>query len=115
MSGTGTLSGLLNIVDGVAAHEGRILIMTTNAPEKLDNALLRPGRVDFQVEFGRAGALSLQEHFLLIFMEPAAEHVISSRSGLLWTDDTTLLASFLRMDTKFYRPSIDYVRSERPS
>lgn len=71
-----TLSGLLNTVDGVAAHEGRTLIMTTNAPEKLDHALLRPGRVDFQVEFGCAGALALQEHFLLIFMEPAAEHVM---------------------------------------
>ncbi|KAJ5591443.1 uncharacterized protein N7459_001812 [Penicillium hispanicum] len=71
-----TLSGLLNIVDGVAAHEGRVLIMTTNASEKLDHALLRPDRVDFQVEFGRAGALGLQEHFLLIFMEPAVKHVM---------------------------------------
>lgn len=46
-----SLSGLLNAIDGVASHEGRVLIMTTNCPEKLDAALIRPGRVDLQVGF----------------------------------------------------------------
>ncbi|KAF1918806.1 P-loop containing nucleoside triphosphate hydrolase protein [Ampelomyces quisqualis] len=46
-----TLSGLLNIIDGAASHEGRVLIMTTNYPEKLDSALIRPGRVDLQIRF----------------------------------------------------------------
>ncbi|KAF0691357.1 hypothetical protein As57867_017338, partial [Aphanomyces stellatus] len=39
------LSGLLNVLDGVVDSPGRILIMTTNHPEKLDPALIRPGRV----------------------------------------------------------------------
>ncbi|KAH8756085.1 hypothetical protein F5883DRAFT_430046, partial [Diaporthe sp. PMI_573] len=46
-----SLSGLLNAIDGVASNEGRVLIMTTNKPEILDDALIRPGRVDMQVEF----------------------------------------------------------------
>lgn len=41
-----TLSGLLNAIDGIAAPEGRILFLTSNHPEKLDAALVRPGRVD---------------------------------------------------------------------
>lgn len=41
-----TLSGLLNIIDGVGAREGRILCMTSNHADALDPALLRPGRVD---------------------------------------------------------------------
>ncbi|KAL5603843.1 hypothetical protein FOVSG1_006593 [Fusarium oxysporum f. sp. vasinfectum] len=49
-----SLSGLLNILDGVASQEGRVLIMTTNHLEKLDKALIRPGRVDMIVEFGLA-------------------------------------------------------------
>ncbi|KAI1116460.1 BCS1 N terminal-domain-containing protein [Nemania sp. NC0429] len=49
-----SLSGLLNILDGVASQEGRILIMTTNHVEQLDKALIRPGRVDITVEFGLA-------------------------------------------------------------
>jgi mitochondrial chaperone BCS1 len=49
-----SLSGLLNAIDGVASHEGRVLIMTTNRPESLDEALIRPGRVDLQVGFTNA-------------------------------------------------------------
>jgi chaperone BCS1 len=41
-----TMSGLLNALDGVSSREGRILFMTTNHPERLDPALVRPGRVD---------------------------------------------------------------------
>ncbi len=43
-----TLSGLLNAIDGVTSTEGRILFMTTNYEERLDPALIRPGRVDFK-------------------------------------------------------------------
>ncbi|KAK0373548.1 hypothetical protein CLIM01_09074 [Colletotrichum limetticola] len=50
-SGRLSLSGLLNILDGVASQEGRVLIMTTNHVEKLDKALIRPGRVDQIVKF----------------------------------------------------------------
>jgi chaperone BCS1 len=51
-----TFSGLLNTIDGVAAQEGRALVMTTNHPERLDPALSRPGRVDMHVELGLIGA-----------------------------------------------------------
>ena len=40
------LSGLLNVLDGVVDTPGRILVMTTNHPEVLDPALIRPGRID---------------------------------------------------------------------
>lgn len=61
-----SFSGLLNALDGVAAAEGRILIMTTNHPEQLDPALIRPGRVDLQLEIGNASvaqAKQLYERF----------------------------------------------------
>ncbi len=45
-----SFSGLLNALDGVRSQEGRILIMTTNHIEKLDPALLRPGRADMKCE-----------------------------------------------------------------
>ncbi len=42
--------GLLNALDGVAsADDGQIVMMTTNYPERLDPALLRPGRVDLKI------------------------------------------------------------------
>lgn len=44
-----TFSGFLNALDGVASGEERIIFMTTNHPERLDPALIRPGRVDLSV------------------------------------------------------------------
>ncbi|XP_050423234.1 mitochondrial chaperone BCS1-like isoform X2 [Adelges cooleyi] len=44
-----TLSGLLNAFDGIGSSEGRISFMTTNYIEKLDPALIRPGRVDYKL------------------------------------------------------------------
>lgn len=49
-----TFSGFLNAIDGVRSQEGRIIIMTTNYKERLDPALLRPGRVDEMYEIGLA-------------------------------------------------------------
>ncbi|CAN8320611.1 unnamed protein product [Cochlearia groenlandica] len=46
-----SLSGLLNFVDGLWSSCGqeRIIIFTTNHKEKLDPALLRPGRMDVHI------------------------------------------------------------------
>ena len=49
-----TLSGLLNALDGVASSEGRILFMTTNYLDRLDPALIRPGRVDYKEYIGKS-------------------------------------------------------------
>ena len=66
--GTGiSLSGLLNAIDGVATHEGRTLIMTTNHPEKLDAALVRPGRVDRKVSFQLAMKEQVKELFVRMY------------------------------------------------
>ncbi|KAL7807223.1 BCS1 N terminal domain-containing protein [Trichoderma gracile] len=62
-----SLSGLLNILDGVASQEGRLLIMTTNHIEKLDKALIRPGRVDMMVPFSLADRTMTQAIFRAIY------------------------------------------------
>eukprot|EP00026_Physarum_polycephalum_P003305 Phypoly_transcript_03315.p1 GENE.Phypoly_transcript_03315~~Phypoly_transcript_03315.p1 ORF type:complete len:430 (-),score=36.99 Phypoly_transcript_03315:82-1371(-) len=49
-----SFSGLLNAIDGVVAQEGRLLFMTTNKIEDLDEALIRDGRIDKQIHLGYA-------------------------------------------------------------
>lgn len=44
-------STLFNVLDGVSRVKGMITIITTNFVNKLDKALIRPGRVDFMVGF----------------------------------------------------------------
>lgn len=45
------LDVFLNILDGIQEQDGTIFIMTTNYPEKIDKALIRPGRCDIRIEF----------------------------------------------------------------
>lgn len=62
-----SLSALLNAIDGVAAPEGHVLIMTTNNPEMLDEALVRAGRVSVRVGFTRASRAVAEKLFLKMF------------------------------------------------
>ncbi len=62
-----TLSGLLNALDGILSAEGRVLFMTTNRPEVLDQALVRPGRVDLRLHLGLADQDQARRMFLRFF------------------------------------------------
>jgi len=60
------LAGLLNVIDGIIDMPGRILVMTTNHPETLDKALVRPGRVDlvFNLTYTRfTEAVQMVRHY----------------------------------------------------
>jgi len=55
------LSFLLNLFDGILETPGRILIITSNHPEILDKAFIRPGRIDIMLEVGYCDILMCQE------------------------------------------------------
>jgi hypothetical protein len=58
---TVNLSCFLNILDGIIELHGIMIIMTTNYPEKIDTALIRPGRFDFKYEFKKASKKIIKE------------------------------------------------------
>ena len=61
-----TLSFLLNLLDGVLETPNRILIISSNYPERLDKALIRPGRIDLNIHFDYADIemiLDMFQHF----------------------------------------------------
>jgi chaperone BCS1 len=62
-----SLSGLLNAVDGAANSDGRILVISTNHLEKLDPALIRPGRVDHFVELNYLETETFGQAFKLFY------------------------------------------------
>ena len=79
------LSGLLNVLDGFYAPTGVLFVMTTNHVEKLDQALLRPGRIDYKLCLGKASdhqKVELYRRFFPGSLEVEAwEFVGASRSA----------------------------------
>eukprot|EP00755_Sulcionema_specki_P011434 Sspe_Gene.7680::Locus_2600_Transcript_9_10_Confidence_0.148_Length_2979::g.7680::m.7680 len=62
-----SFQGLLQAMDGVTAQEGRVVIFTTNHKEKLDPALIRPGRIDRQFEFRNGNVEQVEDMFTRFF------------------------------------------------
>ena len=71
------LSGLLNVLDGVVDTPGRIVIMTSNHPELLDPALIRPGRIDKKLMLGYMRAddvVCMLEHYFQVPLNEAQKN-----------------------------------------
>jgi SpoVK/Ycf46/Vps4 family AAA+-type ATPase len=62
-----TMNGILNCLDGFNNPEGLIVIMTTNFPDKLDEALLRCGRIDLDIELTHLDKYQARNMFLSFF------------------------------------------------
>lgn len=77
-----TFSGLLNAVDGVAAGEGRVLFATTNHVDRLDPALIRPGRIDRKFYIGYASLEQAERMFLRFFPNSGTEMACQFAEGL---------------------------------
>jgi SpoVK/Ycf46/Vps4 family AAA+-type ATPase len=61
------LSFVLNLLDGILETPGRIIILTTNHPEKLDKALIRPGRIDLNIHFSYCSNETIRDIFINFF------------------------------------------------
>jgi SpoVK/Ycf46/Vps4 family AAA+-type ATPase len=55
------LSFLLNLLDGTLESSGRIIAISSNYPERIDKALIRPGRIDMIVHFKKCNRQILRE------------------------------------------------------
>uniref|UniRef100_A0A8D8SP52 Mitochondrial chaperone BCS1 n=1 Tax=Cacopsylla melanoneura TaxID=428564 RepID=A0A8D8SP52_9HEMI len=85
-----TLSGLLNCLDGVASSEARLLFMTTNYIDRLDPALIRPGRVDLREYVGYCSKHQLELMYRRFYDDP--EHASKFSEAVLATNRNTSAA-----------------------
>jgi hypothetical protein len=79
------LSAVLNILDGTLETPGRIIILTSNYPEKLDQALIRPGRIDLMLEFKKANHQIIREMYECYLEQKADETKIMKIEEYLWS------------------------------
>eukprot|EP01123_Difflugia_compressa_P011298 TRINITY_DN4465_c0_g4_i1.p1 TRINITY_DN4465_c0_g4~~TRINITY_DN4465_c0_g4_i1.p1 ORF type:complete len:507 (+),score=97.04 TRINITY_DN4465_c0_g4_i1:87-1607(+) len=76
-----TFSGLLNGLDGVGSADGQIFILTTNFIDRLDDALIRSGRVDRKIEFPAVNP-DLGEIMFLQFYPGEEKHASTFKDSL---------------------------------
>lgn len=86
-----TFSGLLNSLDGISYKEGLITILTTNHIERLDEAVLRVGRIDKKIEIGKISKETAKE-IIKKFNKPENE-----LSGLEFPINPSKLLSHLKI------------------
>lgn len=64
-----SLDDLLNLWDGIRENTGRIMIITTNHYDKLDPALIRPGRIDIALNLGNTSRDTIAEMYSHYYKE----------------------------------------------
>jgi chaperone BCS1 len=62
-----TLDDILNLLDGIRETPGRILVISSNHYDKLDPALVRPGRIDITHELSNASHNTISEMYSHLF------------------------------------------------
>lgn len=100
-----TLGDFLELLDGVIEIPGRMIIMTSNHPEKLDQAIVRPGRIDKIIKFTNMTKKNVSDMYKLWFHEKIPENVYcrlknhqfsqAELGNIFQTRDKKLIHSFL--------------------
>lgn len=70
-----TLACILNTIDGVLEQHGRILIITSNYADKLDAALIRPGRIDVKINFTKCTNKMMREIIEFFYQTNLPPHI----------------------------------------
>lgn len=96
-----TFSSLLNVLDGLTSKEGLIVIMTSNFKNNLDEALIRPGRIDTIIHFDYITKEQLQQIYMKFIF--CSENMESSNT----TPDETRQTFFETFYTEFKKLRLD--------
>jgi hypothetical protein len=79
------LSTVLNILDGTLENPNRIIIFTSNFPEILDKALIRPGRIDMMIEFKLASHKIIIDMYKSYYEEEPDIELVNNIPEEFWT------------------------------
>jgi ATP-dependent 26S proteasome regulatory subunit len=79
------LDDLLNIIDGIKEAPGRMIVITSNHYDKLDDALTRPGRIDITIKLDYASRKTITEMFRHFYHTPFPSDRINDIRDLSFT------------------------------
>ncbi len=105
-----SFSGVLNILDGLARNEGLITFMTTNYANRLDDALIRPGRIDYKIHFDYSTKDQIQKMYNYFFEERKDDFDKFYNAIKKYKTTTSILQKFFfeNLDTKNLLKQLDF-------
>lgn len=111
-----TLAGLLNVLDGLNAAHGVITVMTTNYIERMDAAVIRPGRVDLMEELNEIDTSQLQricQYFIGYVPEDLPE--VTPEDGITSAQIVDIIRNFIPEVAEAGNDIVSFVQSKVPS
>ncbi|GHV95735.1 hypothetical protein AGMMS50293_20550 [Spirochaetia bacterium] len=72
-----SLSEILNALDGIISVPGRVLFLTTNHIEVLDEAFIRPGRIDLSVNISYASVEAFKAFVKVFYAESLESNTLT--------------------------------------
>ena len=91
-----SFSGLLNALDGITTPDNFICFITTNYKQNLDTALIRPGRVDYIMNFDYVVAEQVIDIFNVYMSNPAKEVTTAFHNALKGLNNIYITVSLLQ-------------------
>lgn len=112
-----TFSGLLNALDGVTSSEETITFMTTNHPEKLDPAIMRPGRIDYKVFVGNATLYQVEKMFMKFYPgeEALCKKFVKAMGNMDFSVSTAQLQGLFVMNKDKPQAALEMIETLRHS
>jgi hypothetical protein len=71
-----SLSGFLNMLNGINELTGAMFIISTNHKEKFDPAIYRPGRMDIDIEMGRMSSNDILGYLTRYYGDASAPEIL---------------------------------------
>jgi SpoVK/Ycf46/Vps4 family AAA+-type ATPase len=103
-----SLSIVLNVIDGIAAGNSRIVIMTANRPDKLDEALTRESRIHMRILFTPATKEQTREMFMRFYTSGEMEDNTQDENKTHEDTEELLLPLALDLCQVRLRNSVNY-------
>jgi len=95
-----TLSFVLNCIDGAMSLNDCIYIITTNKIDKLDEAILRPGRMDIKMELTYCNRYQLKNIYMDLYNNELEERILKKFDEHKYTTSEVIIHLFYNISSQ---------------
>lgn len=98
-------------MDGIEGLQGVLVIAATNRPDMIDDALLRPGRIDRIIFVSLPDEETRKEIFKLQFKKmPIGMYIVDDQTGFVFEDCVHTIPAYTENGVRLFRVGLLFTR-----